>query len=190
MRTMIEHLFKITLFCYIFLFFSSNSFAQDSLLLFNQQKPVLKAVIITPGLAYEVPIGLRTSVYMQAGIGIGYQNLSRPYLVTTGILIVQPRFYYNYRKRLAAGKNTAGFASNYIGFRGMANGSFLKETLASGETLALFGLHLAWGMQRNIGKRGFFYVEAGPHANFSEKSSFRVFPIGFFGGLGIKLGKL
>jgi len=96
------------------------------------------------------------------------------------------RYYYAMAKRIQQGKSANNFSGNYIGLQ--LTKSISVHSLShyyrtpSGESLytinddltryydrPFLGLH--WGMQRRLGRRGFFDINAGPEVNFYQANS-------------------
>ena len=72
---------------------------------------------------------------------------------------INPRFYYNRAKRLAAGKSIARNSGNYWGIRLKYVTDKIAENFVVWDAL-LFNIH--WGMQRPVGKRWVFNSHIGP----------------------------
>lgn len=74
-------------------------------------------------------------------------------------LDLEPRYYYNLKKRMAQGKTGNSFSANYIGLRSKFD--FFRE---------VFTISPIWGIQRQFFKRFLFDYKLGPewHTQFNE----------------------
>lgn len=122
--------------------------------------------ILPLNLAYEHRIGNKSTIYAQAGIGLGryktvedgdsstswlsqYIDLGKRTLAVTPELNVQYRYYYNLEKRQAKMKNIASNSGNFVG--GQITPLFPPiKTFRGREVVKEQGVVLSamWGMQR------------------------------------------
>lgn len=71
---------------------------------------------------------------------------------------VEPRFYYNLKKRMAQGKTGNSFSANYIGLRSKYQFNYDEY----------FGLAPVWGVQRQFFKRLLFDYKLGPELRINS----------------------
>lgn len=80
---------------------------------------------------------------------------------------VQPRWYYNMKKKVAKGESANNLSGNYIGF----NSNFRYEWLTNSDfDLPIVNLGLKYGIQRRIFGRGFIDISTGPSLWFQQSS--------------------
>jgi len=108
------------------------------------------------GLGFERRLGNSTSIDLSAGIGGGYDiwENSFTYVIEmfspSGYISVNPKFYYNRKKRIAKGRSVELNGGNYIGIRIKYTTRGIAENPGAWDAL-LFNLH--WGLQRAIAER-------------------------------------
>jgi hypothetical protein len=142
----------------------------------KEKNSVFKLSLIPLHGAYEVRARGHFTLVAQAGLGFNVEikkdatKSSFPRYVLFGA-----RYYYNEDKRRDQGKRVDKFAANYLGIivMNMFESPGFEKRLALGPV---------WGLQRNIGKNGFWEFAAGLEYNFMEGKDT------FGGHLGISLG--
>jgi hypothetical protein len=153
-----------------------------------------------PGLSYgyERPVSPRTVInyeFMLAGT-IGYSSSgfysyngasNNPYLdlfdhkehwlwSISPILIIEPRYYYNYMKRQRKEKRVINNAANYLAISAIFQPGITIAKKNDPETDSLFAIIPKWGMRRALGKHFIFELTTGAGiaiglgANAGEKS--------------------
>lgn len=106
------------------------------------------------GLAYEPSILPLLSIDFNVGLG-GYYNISesnfdyflnpkRPALFAS----INPKYFYNKKKRVLNGKNTNLNSGSYFGLKAKYVSKSMSSDVFSDKVL-LFNIH--WGLQRQIG---------------------------------------
>jgi hypothetical protein len=118
------------------------------------------------GPSFETRLGNKWMVDLSLGAGGGYAILGNEFKYKLSGLSgpeiyfsINPRFYYNRAKRLAAGKSIARNSGNYWGIRLKYVTDKIAENFVVWDAL-LFNIH--WGMQRPVGKRWVFNSHIGP----------------------------
>jgi hypothetical protein len=154
--------------------------------------PVAKVTILEPGIAYEFPIGKKSTLFLRSGLTA---SLATDYYdEITGVLFrvfgsASGRVYYNFEKRNMMEKNTARNSANYFALLFLAATSPLNKGTDYDQELnnSLINTGIVWGMQRNYNSRvsldlniGIGYASAGDNSGVS--------PIGEL-NIGIWLGK-
>jgi len=132
---------------------------------------------------------LGTALSIDATIGAWYQFRFSPakasaiFSLPDGSvsLTIEPRFYYNMNKRIRTFKGANNLSANYIGLQGITQLLFLRRDpqIVGGKGVYFFhGFTAApvYGLQRRIGKRGFFDFSLGLRF-FSGKYAQRGFVI-------------
>jgi hypothetical protein len=118
------------------------------------------------GPSFETRLGNKWMVDLSLGAGGGYAILGNEFKYKLSGLSgpeiyfsINPRYYYNRAKRLAAGKSIARNSGNYWGIRLKYVTDKIAENFVVWDAL-LFNIH--WGMQRPVGKRWVFNSHVGP----------------------------
>jgi hypothetical protein len=121
---------------------------------------------------YERKIGQSSfSVNSSMDIGYGnYANYSNVYGISAAL---EPRYYYNLKKRIATGKSANNLSGNYFSLKisgGYGNVSFRNTSSTPDSTIVQFGkfhgtkyiLEPRWGIQRRLFKNGFVDLSISP----------------------------
>ncbi len=130
-------------------------------------------------LARAIPnIGNHGSTFFNAGIGIAYeQKLGQSpvslqadftadysYIGEHGQTLLEwalePRFYYNLKKRIAQGKSANNLSANYLALR--LSQSVLYDSALQQSELSTFATPV-WGFQRRLFKRGYSWLSGRPY---------------------------
>lgn len=112
-------------------------------------------------------IALRTEVGFDFGIweSTYYDDYDSPFLLTP-VIVVEPRFYYNLKKRSEKSKRTDGNSGNFISLKmGFHPDWFVLFNADDAPIVSDFSIIPTWGIRRNIGKH--FNFEAGLGAGYS-----------------------
>jgi len=153
-------LLSIVLFC---TFFTPKLFAQES----NGVENVHSAKITFLGLSYsyEHAIGkqavLNGELKLATGFGANYFfDEGKTWHVVFPMLRVEPRYYYNYLKRVGKGRKTVNNSANYLALS--INKSFNPIIKTSGVSLInQFSVIPKWGIKRTMGQNFFFETAIG-----------------------------
>jgi hypothetical protein len=103
------------------------------------------------------------TVYSGLGLGLNFAYKDNTFKANAPLFLgVNPRFYYNIQKRKSQGKRVDKFSGNYVGI------SFVKGLTSWGspDLELIASIAPVWGLQRNIGKSGYFNLNVGLGANF------------------------
>lgn len=145
-----------------------------------------------PGVAFEHSLGNDFTVNAELGLGwpviteetgiSGYRDLRLESVVNPYILL-EARYYYNFRKRAEHGKSIDNFSGNYIApfyrynayeYEGSVYPDEPKYRTALLRDVQYMGIW--WGMQRNLGSRQRFYIDwsigPGIKTNFVDYADF------------------
>lgn len=112
-------------------------------------------------------IALRTEVGFDFGIWetTFYDDYDSPFLLTP-VIVLEPRFYYNLKKRAENSKRIDGNSGNFITLKmGYHPDGFVMFNTDNAPVVSDFSIIPTWGIRRNIGEH--FNFEAGLGAGFS-----------------------
>lgn len=112
-------------------------------------------------------IALRTELGFDFGIWetTFYDDYDSPFLLAP-VIVVEPRFYYNLKKRSESSKRIDGNSGNFIALKmGYHPDWFVLFNSDNAPIVSDFSIIPTWGIRRNIGKH--FNFEAGLGAGFS-----------------------
>lgn len=138
--------------------------AKDSTL-----KPVFRAMILSPGLEYEIPLTGCSLLALSAGVrpGAPHENLLLPLSGTTFYLTYfiegQYKYMYNLKHRYRKNKRSVYNSGNYFSFRFLMRGPSFAEFNEYRIRRANFDFMISpiWGFQRSLS--WFYYlIEVGP----------------------------
>jgi hypothetical protein len=113
---------------------------------------------------YERKIG-KSSFSLNTTLGVSYTNWVAGYGLKAGL---EPRYYYNMKKRIAKGKSANNLSGNYLSINvnwSYANytynylNSAASKTSFSGST---YRIEPRWGIQRRLFKNGFLDLSLSP----------------------------
>lgn len=113
-------------------------------------------------------IALRTELGFDFGIWetTFYDDYNSPFLLTP-VIVIEPRFYYNLKKRAENSKRTDGNSGNFIALKsGFHPDSFVLFNTDNAPVVSDFSIIPTWGIRRNLGEH--FNYEAGIGAGFSH----------------------
>jgi hypothetical protein len=165
----------------LFLFIGAIVFAQSTKDVENHQ---LTLNVLLPGIIYEHGLSQNSTIAAEATMGFAYRESD---FIASGFGIfpigrLQYRHYYNFERRLAKGKSTAGNTGNYIAPTIAIQGG--KAIIGDLDYISDYfgGVGAVYGLQRT-GRKGWqFRFEVGPGYFFDEfESNFGIF-------LALKLG--
>ncbi len=149
----------------IFIFLTILSYSQNDKV---QNVHSLKATFIGLSYSYEQSILQKTTVnfeFMIAG-GFGSSFIGGDYWLIAPIMRVEPRYYYNYLKRLAKGKKIINNSANYLSLS--ADYQFGTSIGDNAHALRAFSIIPKWGLKRTIGNHFVFEFATGIGAYTSE----------------------
>lgn len=112
-------------------------------------------------------IALRTELGFDFGIWetTFYDEYDSPLLLTP-VIVVEPRFYYNLKKRSENSKRIDGNSGNFIALKTSYHPDwFVLFNSDNAPVVSDFAIIPTWGIRRNIGKH--FNFEAGIGAGYS-----------------------
>lgn len=121
-----------------------------------------KVSIFPLGYAYEKKIGQEFTIEMGADFSFDtyYKDASdfQDYALAVNPTIhLEPRYYYNLERRYRRGRNVSNNAASYIGiYSELILNPLIEENNNYFPVYDRFRIGPAWGMQRNIGKRGYW----------------------------------
>jgi len=112
-------------------------------------------------------IALRTEIGFDFGIWetTYYDDYDSPFLLTP-VIVIEPRYYYNLKKRSKNSKRIDGNSGNFITLKmGYHPDWFVLFNPDNAPVVSDFSIIPTWGIRRNIGKH--FNYEAGLGTGFS-----------------------
>jgi hypothetical protein len=117
----------------------------------------------------EVAGKLNFAIYSSNSTGgTGSPRLPKLYFFPLPVIHVEPKWNYNINKRLVKGKTVSGFSSNFISL-------FTSyKVKVSDNTFHNLVIGPTWGIQRKLGKVGYFKFNAGLAYTHVFDSSIRV----------------
>jgi hypothetical protein len=136
---------------------------------------VFRLSLLSPGGGMEFGLKDNFSFLAQGGVGINIESKDEFKVKFPLYAFISPRYYYNLNKRKEQGKRVDKFAANYVG---VIIGHVFKATDIDQWTF----IGPIWGLQRNIGKTGYFDFNIGLEVLFLEDKT------AFGGQLGFALG--
>ncbi len=113
-------------------------------------------------------IALRTELGFDFGIWetTYYDDFNSP-LILTPVFVLEPRFYYNLKKRSENSQRIDGNSGNFIAIKaGFHPDWFVLFNTDDAPVVSDFSIIPTWGIRRNIGEH--FNYEAGIGAGFSH----------------------
>lgn len=163
---------KKILIAILFLLFTAPAFSQD-------EETSLKKDIISAGIGlftvrvnYERHLGGLFTLKSELGLGFGFEKgayIDGTNYFFTPIVIAEPRYYYNFHRRVERGKKTSYNASNYFA---LTAGYFFKPFVISkvpyGEYQSGASLIPKWRIKRTIGRRWNFEFALGVGVSFNK----------------------
>jgi hypothetical protein len=120
---------------------------------------------------YERHLGGLFTLKSEAGleVGFGQDFFLGNYFVLTPNFVAEPRYYYNFNRRVKSGKKTSYNASNYFA---LSLNYFSNPYIISNDQykifLSEFSLMPKWGIKRTIGRRLNFEFAFGSGFYFSK----------------------
>ncbi|NIM16122.1 MAG: hypothetical protein GTO45_29315 [Candidatus Aminicenantes bacterium] len=143
----------------------------------ENKNTVFKLSLIPLGGGVEFRLKDSFTLLGQVGVGMSIEvkeNDSR--VIFPFYASISSRYYYNLNKRKAQGKKVDKFAANYVGV-------ILMSVFKSSTVERRFSIGPVWGLQRNIGKKGYFDLNFGFLVNFMEDETKFGGQLGFGFGL-------
>ena len=112
-------------------------------------------------------IALRTEVGFDFGIWetTFYDDYDSPFLLTP-VIVVEPRYYYNLKKRSENSKRIDGNNGNFIALKTSYHPELAIFNTDDAPVVSDFAIIPTWGIRRNIG--GHFNYEAGLGVGYSH----------------------
>ena len=111
-------------------------------------------------------IALRTEIGFDFGIWetTFYDDYDSPFILTP-VIVVEPRFYYNLKKRSENSKPIDGNSGNFIALKMGYHPELALFNTDDAPVVSDFSIIPTWGIRRNLGRH--FNYEAGLGAGFS-----------------------
>ena len=156
---------------------------------FGQSKSEIRLNVLNPGIAWESPLGLKTSLEINAGVGYNY---SYPELNTiygdlgfqgqlAPFVDVQGRNYYNLEKRQSQGKASG----NFLALRYLYYGPRIAGNVRTNENYSM-AIGPTWGLKREYGKWTLL-TSVGPIYYFDLTGTGGFLPLNFEFNFGYRL---
>lgn len=120
-----------------------------------------KISILPLGYAYERKIADEFTI--EAGVDFSFdiyydeaEDLDNNALVVNPTIHLEPRYYYNLQRRYQRGRNVSFNAASYIGvYSELRMNPLIEENNGFWPVYDRFKIGPAWGIQRNLGRRGY-----------------------------------
>lgn len=111
-------------------------------------------------------IAVRTELGFDLGIWetTYYDDYNSP-LILTPVIVVEPRFYYNLKRRAENSKRTDGNSGNFIAIKSSYHPELALLNTDDAPVVSDFAIIPTWGIRRNIGEH--FNYEAGIGVGYS-----------------------
>lgn len=111
-------------------------------------------------------IALRTEIGFDFGIWetTYYDDFDSPFILTP-VIVLEPRFYYNLKKRSENSKTTDGNSGNFIAIKTSYHPELALFNADDAPVVSDFAIIPTWGIRRNIGDH--FNYEAGIGIGYS-----------------------
>ncbi len=124
-------------------------------------------------LTYEHAVGKQFTVNSQLGLEGGFAAGSNDFLyIFTPTITIEPRFYYNFNKRIRKGKKTFNNSTNYLTIAAFyAPSLFSISNENVGKVDSRFSLVPMLGIRRAIGERFSFEFALGYGVGFSAQET-------------------
>jgi hypothetical protein len=112
-------------------------------------------------------IALRTEIGFDFGIWetTYYDDYDSPF-IQTPVIVLEPRFYYNLKKRSENSKRIDGNSGNFIALKTSYHPEFALFNTDDAPVVSDFAIIPTWGIRRNIGDH--FNYEAGIGIGYSH----------------------
>ena len=123
---------------------------------------------------YERHLGGLFTFKSEAGleVGFGQDFFSGEYFVLTPDLVAEPRYYYNFNRRVKSGKKTSYNASNYFALTvNYFSNPFIISNVHYKIFQSEFSLVPKWGIKRTIGQRLNFEFAFGGGLYFNKSET-------------------
>lgn len=155
---------KKTIFIIFFAGLSSFTFSQDNYTSLKKDIVAVDIGLLLPGIwiNYERHLGGLFTLKSELGLGFGFgltqgfvpDDYPNNYYAFTPIVRAQPRYYYNFNRRVSLGKKTSYNASNYFAFSAEYISNLFTISNVSGLGVER-GVSLIpqWGINRTLGQR-------------------------------------
>jgi len=120
-------------------------------------------------LTYETQVSNQLTLNTQLGLEGGFFGGGGDFnYAFTPTISVEPRFYYNFNKRVVKKKKTINNSANYLTITGTYIPGLFTVTNDDVEADAAFNLIPKWGLRRTIGKNFKFDFAVGYGVAFRE----------------------
>lgn len=167
----------------ILILMSQIAFAQDDQKALEKSLASIDIGLLGSWLTYEKSIGNQLTINTQLGMEGGFFGGTGDFnYIFTPTITVEPRFYYNFNKRVRKGKKTVNNSANYLTLSGTYVPGLFAITNEDVEANTQLNLVPMWGLRRTIGKRVNFEFAVGYGIAFIEQET-----IGQF-GLDLRVG--
>ena len=123
-------------------------------------------------LTYERQVGDQLTLNTQLGLEGGFFGGGGEFnYAFTPTVSVEPRFYYNFSKRVAKQKKTINNSANYLTITGTYIPGLFTVTDDDVEAEAAFNLIPKWGVRRTLGKQFKFDFAVGYGVAFRQNET-------------------
>lgn len=117
--------------------------------------------------SYERALGRQFSLNMEAGVNWGWHSFDNSFEITARPLLqIEPRFYYNLKKRFDKGK----LFNNSASFLSISSGVDFSMHTGGSHHPTLY-IMPKWGFRRAIGKHFIFEAQLGGGVQFDKYST-------------------
>lgn len=162
---------------------SGAVFAQHTASSLEKELASIDVGFIGTWITYERKVGEQFTVNTQLGLGGGFFGGGGEFnYAFTPSVAVEPRFYYNFNKRVAKEKRTINNSANYFALDGTFIPDLFTITDDEIDIVRSFTLVPKWGLRRSMGKRFKFDFAIGYGVAFRENRTDDQF------GLDVRIG--
>lgn len=175
---------------FLFLLLSASAFSQDNGTVLKKDIISADIGLLSFWLKYERHLDGLFTLKSELGLGFGFEkgtNIDGTNYFFTPIVSVEPRYYYNFNRRVERGKKTSYNASNYFAFTASY---FFKPYVIINvpyvEYQSRASLIPKWGIKRTIGRRLNFEFAFGVGVSFSKAKTYADYGLDLRFGYNIK----
>jgi hypothetical protein len=181
---------KKTIFTIFLAGLSALAFSQDTKTTLKKDIVSVELGLFTAFINYERHLDGLFTLKSELGLGVGFGRdffSGGEYFVFTPIVILEPRYYYNFNRRVERAKKTSYNASNYFA---LAAGYFSNPFIVSNVQHKVFQSEVffapKWGIKRSVGRRFNFEFAFGAGLYFSKAETDAGFGLDLRFGYNIK----
>lgn len=167
---------KKTIITILFAGLATLTFSQDNKTSLNKEIVSVDIGFLGTWINYERHLDglftLKSAVGLEGGFGQGFISEGKSYFAFTPTIRAEPRYYYNFNRRVKLEKKTSYNAANYFALTVLyVPDLFTISNVPGYEFQSGVALEPKWGIQRTIGKRFNFQFAFGASTYFSKSKT-------------------